>query len=70
MNKYFLLKSRQISTSQISLKQIESFRQLLYIEMQKLGATEAELSLICDSIILNSIRNNRKPEDVAWAVLQ
>lgn len=70
MNKYFLLQSRQIATSQISLSQIESFRRLLFIEMQKMGATDDELSLICDSIILNSIRNNRKPEDVAWAVLQ
>ncbi len=70
MKKYFLMQSSQSSTSQISLSQIESFRQLLYIEMKKMGATENDFSLICDSIILNSIRNNRKPEDVAWAVLQ
>lgn len=70
MNKYFILQNKQTTAPQVSLTQIETFRNLLIIEMQKLGATESELSLICDTIILNSIRNNRQPEDVAWAVLQ
>lgn len=70
MNKYFILQNEKTTAPQVSLTQIEEFRNLLIIEMQKLGATESELSLICDAIILNSIRNNRQPEDVAWAVLQ
>lgn len=70
MKKYFLLQAKQISTSHISSTQIETFRCLLIQEMEKLGATEADFSLICDTIILNSIINKRRPEDVAWAVLQ
>lgn len=70
MNKYFLSKHKQMTASQPPPTQIESFRQSLFSKMLELGASEAELSLVCDSTILNSIRNNRNPEDVAWAILQ
>ncbi len=49
---------------------INEYRNLLQKEMIRLGATEHELELIKDATIRNAIKRNRKPEDVAWAILQ
>lgn len=49
---------------------INEYRDLLRQEMLRLGATEHELELIKDATIRNAIKRNRKPEDVAWAILQ
>lgn len=49
---------------------INEYRNLLQQEMIRLGATEQELRLIKDATIRNAIKRNRKPEDVAWAILQ
>ena len=70
MKKFFIKQCSVISTSNITSLQIEEYRKLLAAEMLKLGASENEMKLICTQIIINSIRNNRKPEDVAWAILQ
>ena len=56
--------------SEISPSQIKEYSDLLISALKKMGATEQELSLISDAIIINSINNNRKAEDVAWAILQ
>ncbi len=55
---------------QITVSQLNSYRSLLVNEMLKLGASEDELLLIKDATIRNAIRKERKPEDVAWAILQ
>lgn len=52
------------------LYSIDDYRHLLQQEMIKLGASEQELELIKDATIRNAIKRNRKPEDVAWAILQ
>lgn len=70
MKKFFLNRLASISTSAISASQIAEYRKMLVEEMKKQGASEAELSLIHDATIVNSIRNKRQPEDVAWAILQ
>lgn len=49
---------------------IDDYRYLLQQEMIKLGADDHELTLIKDATIRNAIKRNRKPEDVAWAILQ
>ena len=49
---------------------VNEYRHLLQQEMIKLGASEQELSLIKDATIRNAINKDRKPEDVAWAILQ
>lgn len=54
----------------ISQNEITSYRSLLIAEMKKIGATNRDIDLIHDATIRNSIRNKRKPEDVAWAILQ
>lgn len=59
-----------VDTSKISRLRIRSYRKALIAEMVKLGATKSELGLVCDDIIINSILNSRKAEDVAWAILQ
>lgn len=38
--------------------------------MKKMGASENEIGLITETLIRNSIKNNRSPKDVAWAILQ
>ena len=69
MYKYFLLKNRPIETS-VSPEQISLYRDRVIDEMKKMGATNHEIELLKRETILNSIRNKRDPEDVAWAILQ
>lgn len=48
----------------------EEYKKKLQDEMVKLGATDQELKLITDIIVKNAINKNRKPKDVAWALVQ
>lgn len=57
-------------SEEITTLQLNNYRSLLIDEMLKLGASEQELQMIKDATIRNAIRRNRKPEDVAWALLQ
>ncbi len=50
--------------------QMQQYRCELEQQMLLQGATEKEISMIKDATIRNSIRASRKPEDVAWALLQ
>lgn len=59
-----------ISTSQVSLSQIREYSNQLKNALIKMGATDWEISLVCDEMVINSIRNNREVDDVAWAILQ
>ena len=70
MKKYFLAKQEQNALIQISQKEIDAYRNRLIDALLRLGATDNDMSLICDTIVKNSILNHRNPEDVAWAVLQ
>lgn len=54
----------------ITMNEINEYRSLLIDEMLKMGATEDDLILIKDATIRNAIKRKRKPEDVAWAILQ
>lgn len=49
---------------------IKAYRSTLQNEMKSLGANEQQLTLIKDATIKNALKRNRKPEDVAWALLQ
>lgn len=64
-----MLATQRIS-KEINDDLIQDYRIKLEIEMIKLGANEQEISFIKDATIRNAIRRNRKPEDVAWALLQ
>lgn len=70
MKRYNLAKISKTLTIQIPNTEYNSYREILIQEMVKLGANKNELALICDATIQNAIRNKRKPEDVAWAILQ
>lgn len=52
------------------LNTMEEYRVLLEKEMVKMGASEQELKLIKDATIRNALKRKRRPEDVAWALLQ
>lgn len=54
----------------ITINEINEYRSLLIDEMLKIGATEDDVILIKDATIRNAIKRKRKPEDVAWAILQ
>ena len=70
MKKFFLKQASVCISKTICQDDITNYRSLLIVEMRRMGATQNEIDLIHDAIIRNSIRNNRKPEDVAWAILQ
>ena len=70
MKKYFLKKQASLAVCPIEPERIKEYRAALEQAMERMGATEAEKELIHDATIRNSIMSNRKPEDVAWAILQ
>ncbi len=70
MKAYFKSLLVQKTTPVISTNEMESYRDALLSEMIKLGASENDFNLVCDNLIIASIINNRKAEDVAWAILQ
>ena len=52
-------------------ERIEEYRSFLYMELLALKMSYKEiLSLVSDELIINSIRNHRNVEDVAWALIQ
>lgn len=73
MKKYFLRQDSSFSlNTAIPLDEIQQYRELVIEEMIKMGAVANEIKLLedADEIIVNSIVLKRKPEDVAWAILQ
>lgn len=56
--------------SRVKTEQIDSYRLALVSELKKQGATESDIGLVSDTIIINSINAGRKPKAVAWAILQ
>ena len=70
MKKYFLNQLKKPSMLDVPASDFEAYRENLLCELQKMGATESELSLVCEDLILNSIISESRPEDVAWAILQ
>lgn len=69
MKNFFKQRNASISSS-ITQDQIDAYRTTVVVAMEELGATSQEISLLRTETVLNSIRNQRKPEDVAWAILQ
>lgn len=51
-------------------KEEKDYYDSLVEQLRKQGATEEDINLISDEMIKNAIKNNRKPEDLAWAILQ
>ncbi|MCM1267069.1 MAG: hypothetical protein NC302_04115 [Bacteroidales bacterium] len=71
MKKYFMNQLAALQeVSDITQEDIASFREMVILELDKMGASENEKNLLHDATIYNAIKRNRLPEDVAWAVLQ
>ena len=52
-------------------ERIEEYRSFLYMELLTLKIPYKEiLTLVSEELIINSIRNHRSVEDVAWALIQ
>ncbi|MCC8014889.1 MAG: hypothetical protein LIO87_06800 [Eubacterium sp.] len=70
MKKYFKQNSISFIQHNIGDDEIIAYRDSIIVEMKKMGASAQDIQLIHDATVRNSIRNKRKPEDVAWAILQ
>lgn len=70
MKSYFKRLALSSESVCIDPDQMSGYRASLIEEMKKQGASESEIKLISDSIIINSINHGRNPKAVAWAILQ
>ena len=70
MYKYFEHAIRHQETFNISASDIRLYHAHLVATMKAQGASESDLALISDELIINSILNKINPEDAAWAILQ
>ena len=57
-------------TMQISDISEEVYMKEVINELKIMGADDATVALVKKETIENAIKNNRTPEDVAWAVMQ
>lgn len=70
MKAYFKRLNSSVNVERIGTKQINSYRVALVSELKKQGATESDIGLVSDTVIINSINAGRNPKAVAWAILQ
>ena len=70
MKAYFKRLNSSVDRDKIENKQIDSYRTALVTELKKQDATESEIGLISDAVIINSINAGRSPKAAAWAILQ
>jgi hypothetical protein len=48
----------------------KKYEDQLRLDLEKNSASKNDYKLISNEMILNSIKNGRKPEDLAWAIIQ
>lgn len=70
MKKYSMELVQGMSKKGVAQEKIEEYRDMLIIELKKLGASGSELELVSEEMIINAITNGRKAVDIAWAILQ
>ena len=70
MKKYSMELAQGMSKKGVAQEKIEGCRNMLIIELKKLGASGSELELVSEEMIINAINNGRKAVDIAWAILQ
>ncbi len=70
MNKYLLSIISKPDMSNINMADIEAYKIAVINEMIKCGASSAQLNLVKEGAIKYAIINKRKPEDLAWAIMQ
>lgn len=70
MKKYSMELAQGMSKKGVAQEKIEEYRDMLIIELKKLGASGSELELVSEKMIVNAINNGRKAVDIAWAILQ
>lgn len=70
MKKYSMELVQGMSKKGVAQEKIEEYRDMLIIELKKLGASGSELELVSEEMIINAINNGRKAVDIAWAILQ
>ena len=48
----------------------KKYEDQLRLELEKNGAKKSDYGLISKEMILNAIKNGRKPNDLAWGIVQ
>ena len=51
-------------------KEFEEYKTKVMTELKCIGANEDEIALATVEVIQTGMNNNRKPEDLAWALIQ
>lgn len=70
MNKYLLKMFPRTEALSIKPEDIEAYKNAVISEMNKRGASDAQIRLVKDGAIKYAIKTKRKPEDLAWAIMQ
>lgn len=70
MKKYSMGLTQGTSKKGVVQEKIEGYRDMLIIELKKLGTSGSELELVSEEMIINAINNGRNVVDIAWAILQ
>lgn len=70
MKKYSMELTQSTSKKGVVQEKIEGYRDMLIIELKKLGTSGSELELVSEEMIINAINNGRNVVDIAWAILQ
>ena len=55
---------------EFSKREILDYKKKLKVEFINQGAKKSDFLLIKDETIINSLKQNRDPRDVAWALIQ
>lgn len=70
MNTYFKQQLNQINLYKYSREEVNIYKEQLISELKRMNATQDEIAFVCDSLVINSIMNNRSVEDIVWAIMQ
>lgn len=64
--------SRIISQQPFTINEaiIADYRRSVIEELKSLGATDSDIDLVDDATIINAIKANKYPNEVAWTILQ
>lgn len=54
----------------LTKKEILDYKKRLKVELINQGAKKSDFLLLTEQTIINSIKQNRDPKDVAWAIIQ
>lgn len=70
MKNYFKKLLQGLRTNDVPHAEIVKYRIDLISEIKRQGGDDSDIGLISEELIINSIKNQNTPEEVAYAILQ